>query len=113
MKIPAQTIRVSSHAIGLGFTEANVPACLILSTDSLTQGGDIAIQAKYFVLEGENLRLSGEQGSVIIEGISQMCRDAVIKNLPLIVIDPANETEAEIDRVVDDLRDIFKEQDHE
>jgi len=113
MNKPPKTIKASSHAIGLGLNDDNKAVCLIVSADSLSEGGDLAIQAVYYVLEGNNIRLSGPRGSVIIEGVSQMCKDAAQKKLPIIAVDPANEQEEQIEYVANAATDVYKEQVHE
>lgn len=108
-----KTIKASSHAIGLGLNDDNKAVCLIVSADSLSEGGDLAIQAAYYVLEGDNIRLSGPRGSVIIEGVSQMCKDAAQKKLPIIAVDTGKQQEEQIDCVVNTFADVYKEQEHE
>lgn len=113
MSAPSKTIKTSSHAIGLGLNDDNKAVCLIVSADSLAEGGDLVIHAAYYVLEGDNIRMSGPKGSVIIEGVSQMCKDAAQKKLPIIAVDPAKEQEEQIDCAANAAADVYKEQGHE
>ncbi|AYG48345.1 hypothetical protein DV532_29305 (plasmid) [Pseudomonas sp. Leaf58] len=113
MNSPLKTIKTGSHAIGLGLNDDNKAVCLIVSADSLAEGGDLAIQAAYYLLEGDDIRLSGPKGSVIIEGVSQMCKDAAQKKLPIIAVDPASQQEEQIDCLANATADVYKEQGHE
>ena len=71
MKSTSKMITLSSHAIAVGFTETNHPACMIISVDALPEGGDVAIQAEHYLLEGESLRLKGPAGNVVIDAAKQ------------------------------------------
>lgn len=107
MKSTSKMITLSSHAIAVGFTETNHPACMIISVDALPEGGDLAIQAEHYLLEGDNLRLKGPAGNVVIENITQMCKDAANCKLPLIVINAAKQQEQRVEHLTDATPNIF------
>ena len=108
MKQVFTIIKPVSHALGVSFNDEKQAVCLLMSVDSVSEGGHIAIVAEYYVLEGQSLRLSGASGSLILHPISQMAQDAAVARLPLVVLDPQNEQEILIEPV-QDVADIYKE----
>lgn len=109
MTNPLFTNAQGSYALGLGLNERQQPVCLLLSYDSVAEGGEAAVTAEYFLLEGEDLRISGPNGSVVLVAIEQACIDAVNAKLPLVVIDPANEREVLVTRLEDPTSDTYRE----
>ena len=100
MTNPLYTNAQGNYALGLGLDERQQPVCLLLSYDSVAEGGEAAVTAEYFLLEGEDLRISA---------IEQACIDAVNAKLPLVVIDPANEREVLVTRLEDPTSDTYRE----
>lgn len=109
MTNPLYTNAQGNYALGLGLDERQQPVCLLLSYDSVAEGGEAAVTAEYFLLEGEDLRISGPNGSVMLIAIEQACIDAVNAKLPLVVIDPANEREVLVTRLEDPTSDTYRE----
>ncbi|AXH60125.1 hypothetical protein [Pseudomonas amygdali] len=98
-----------NYALGLGLNERQQPVCLLLSYDSVTEGGEAAINAQHFLLEGEDLHINGSKGTVVLKEIEQACLDAVNAKLPLVVIDPANEREVLVTLLEDPASDTYRE----
>jgi len=108
MTIELHMNALGSYALGLGMND-KVPVCLLLSHDSVSVGGEAAISAEYYQLEGSDLRISGPNGVVVLKEIEQACIDAVEAQLPLVVIDPATEREVLVTRLEDPSSDIYRE----
>lgn len=98
-----------NHALGIGLDARNKPVCLLLSIDSISEGGEIAIEAEYYVQERGDLRVSCSQGSAILKNVSQMCLDALQARLPLVVIDPKGQREMLIEPLSPSSLDIYRE----
>jgi hypothetical protein len=91
-----QIISPDSHALAVAFDSDKKPACLLLSVDAVTEGGDLAISATKVSLDGTNMVLSGPDGDLVLQNVSQMCLDAANVPLPLVIIDPHNQRENKV-----------------
>ena len=93
MTLQFYTNASDSYALALGLNDQKVPVCLVLSVDSVSVGGESIITSEHYVLEGDDLHVSGPDGVVVLKEIEQACLDAVGAKLPLVVIDPKNQRE--------------------
>jgi predicted metal-binding protein len=86
-----------SHALAIAFDRDKKPVCLLLSVDAIGEGGDLAIAATKVTVRGTNLVFSGPKGDLVLSNIPQMCQDAALAKLPVVVIDPENQRENKIE----------------
>lgn len=93
MSMTANLLEIESYAIALGQGEGDKPVCLIISADSLDAGGAIALTAVEAQLVDGDLVLHSEVGQLVLKSLGDAFRQAVILKLPLVVLDPASETE--------------------
>lgn len=91
-----QVVSPDSHALAVAFDRDKKPACLLLSVDAVSEGGDLAISATKVSLQGTDMVLSGPQGELVLQNVSQMCLDAAKMPLPLVIIDPHNQRENKV-----------------
>lgn len=92
-----QVVTPDSHALAIAFDGDRKPACLLLSVDAISEGGELAITANQVSLRGTDLVFGGPKGELILLNISQMCQDAAQAKLPVVIIDPNNERENKIE----------------
>jgi hypothetical protein len=95
---PITTLSLNSYSIGIGMTDEQKPACLILSYDALEQGGDIAISATTAQLVGNDFQLTSNLGTLVLSNVGQAIKDAAELRLPVVVIDPEREREIMVER---------------
>jgi hypothetical protein len=89
----ANLVEVESYAIALGQGDGDKPICLIISTDSLDAGAAIALRAVEAQLLDGDLVLHSDVGQLVLKSLGDAFRQAVMQKLPLVVLDPASETE--------------------
>jgi hypothetical protein len=89
---------LDNFSIGIGMTEEQKPACLILSYDGLENGGDIAILATTAQLVVNDLHLESSIGTLVLNNVGQVIKDAASLKLPIVVIDPEREREVLVER---------------
>jgi hypothetical protein len=95
---PTTMLSLDNYSIGIGMTDEQKPACLILSYDALEDGGDIAIKATTAQLVGNDFHLVSDSGTLILSNVGQAIKDAAGLHLPVVVIDPEREREILVER---------------
>ncbi|MEC4242268.1 MULTISPECIES: hypothetical protein [Pseudomonas] len=86
-------VEVDSYALAIGFDADKKPVCLILSQDSLAEGGTLAMSATKASLSGYDLHLSSAQGSLVLKKLAMSALEAVHSGLPFVVLNPSTEAE--------------------
>lgn len=86
-------IEVESFALAIGLGIEDKPVCLILSEDSLDQGGELAMSATKASLSGYDLSLSGAKGSLVLKNLAIALVEAVHSGLPFVVLNQSTQAE--------------------
>ncbi|OEO24372.1 hypothetical protein [Ectopseudomonas mendocina] len=93
MLMTTSVLQIESYAIAIGQGEDDKPVCLIVSVDSLDAGGEIALSAVEAHLVDGDLVLHSEVGHLALKSLGEAFKQAVMMNLPLVVLDPVSEKE--------------------
>lgn len=94
---PNSHLRLESHSIGIALDPDAKPACLVLSYDTLEMCAEIAFRGRTAQLDDGDLLIHSPVGSMRMVNVGQAVIDAGELKIPIVVLDPQNEREAQID----------------
>lgn len=90
-------VRLESHSIGIALNPEAQPVCLILSYDTLESCAEIAFRGRSAQIDEGDLLIHSPVGSMRMVNVGKAVIDAGDLELPIVVLDPANEREMQID----------------
>jgi hypothetical protein len=91
------SVRLESHSIGIALDPESKPVCLILSYDTLEMCAEIAFRGRTAQIDEGDLLIHSPVGSMRMVNVGQAVIDAGELKLPIVVLDPQNERETQID----------------
>lgn len=90
-------MQITTSFLALGLNADNEPACLMLLPESLPENAIDLTKIESATLTNLSLDLKLGAETVSIMDLTDACRGAALRGLPLVVLDPGNEYECLIE----------------